>query len=182
MPVSRTFLQSNEGVETVHAKSGYKSSRKTYLFRPSGVITVFIISYPQETGEPQGNASIFNLRKQPWVPETGGKCSTVTYKSLSCRVYGTQTQVGSQNLPNDFRFEPYVRFGASDFDVTTRFSQFERLQCIVMCLEHFFTEASTDLAYCLVFFRIGIVASKEEGAIYICSLALSVVPANNNQV
>lgn len=51
-----------------------------------------------------------------------------------------------------------------------------------MGLQHLFTEACADLAYGLVFLRVGIVTSQEEGAVDICTLSLAVISSDHDEV
>ena len=51
-----------------------------------------------------------------------------------------------------------------------------------MALQHFFTEASTNLADGLVGFGFRVITRQEEGAIYVSAFSLPVIPPDNDEV
>jgi hypothetical protein len=51
-----------------------------------------------------------------------------------------------------------------------------------MGLQCLFAEASADLADRLVFFRVGVIASQQEGAIDICAFSLAKVCADDSKI
>lgn len=65
MLVAHTFLQSNF---MLRAEFVLPRIAETHLFWPSCIVCVFIVTDTYETGEPQGDSSIFNLHKNIGFP------------------------------------------------------------------------------------------------------------------
>lgn len=105
-----------------------------------------------------------------------------TYQSLCCGVNWTETQVGSQNLPENFGLKPHIRLRATNLDITTNFGKFKWIQGVVVCLQHFLAESSSNFANGLKLFGISVIAREEERAVDVCAFAFAVVATYYNQI
>lgn|SRR6266850_3526838 len=114
--------------------------------------------------------------------ETNEDIQWTTYQTLCGCVHWTETQICSEHLPNDPGFEPDIRLCSAHLDVATCLVRFQRLQSRIVRCQCLLAEAGTDLADGLVFFRIRVIARKEERPVHVRPLAFTVVSTNNDKV
>lgn len=116
------------------------------------------------------------------MSQRGRANESITYCTLCRRINRTQTQVGSQDLPNHLGLEPHVRFRTAPFDVRTTLAQFEGLKRLEVRFENFFREPCAQFTHGLKFLGVGIVASEKEGSVHGRSFAFAIVPAHNDEI